>query len=244
MKAPVRQHGFMRRGQRKVQKEGFVAFRLPLNVAGRLRQQVVEAVFHHQLGRSFAFPQKLRKWLRGLLEQRVLRVLPVLDVNVGREIERRRNDVGEVEASRVGPVADRLAEVECAIRGFGETEPQVPFPDDARVIAVLPQKRSHGSPPRLDQWLAVAVEHAALEPRAPAIAPGQQAVTGGRAYRRRRMSVGEGHALGGKFVEMRSGDFRFRIQRVNVAVAHVVGEDENDIGMTGSRRRKANNQAE
>ena len=47
------------------------------------------------------------------------------------------------------------------------------------------------------------------------------------------MGVGESHALGGEGVEVGGGDAGVGVVGVNVAVAHVVGHDEDDVGLVG-----------
>ena len=48
------------------------------------------------------------------------------------------------------------------------------------------------------------------------------------------MRLGERHPLGRQLIELRGGDLAvLRIEAVDVTVAKIVGEDENDVGFGG-----------
>ena len=88
----------------------------------------------------------------------------------------------------------------------------------------------------LDQRLAVPVENPLLEPAAPTVAPRQQPVAGGRANGGRCMGVGERHPVGGEAVDARREDCGVRVQRPDVSVTHVIGQDEYDVRSAGGKQ--------
>ena len=134
----------------------------------------------------------------------------------------------------IDPVDRRLLGVGGAIRGGarrgGPAEPQVPLADPRGVIPRITEQRGDRRPVRLDQRVAVAPQHAPRQPRAPGVPPGEQAVAGRRAHRRRRMSVGQPQALPRQPIEMRCGDPPGRVERADIAVAEIVGQDQDDVG--------------
>ena len=44
------------------------------------------------------------------------------------------------------------------------------------------------------------------------------------------MRIGKRHALFRQSVEVRRGNLGFRVQRLHIAVAHIIGQNENDVG--------------
>ena len=57
------------------------------------------------------------------------------------------------------------------------------------------------------------------------------------AERARRVGVGETHALGGEAVDVRGRDLRLRVVGAQVAVAHVIDEDDDDVRGAGGQGR-------
>ena len=98
---------------------------------------------------------------------------------------------GEVDAGvalpRLGACRSRVE------KRHGHAE--VPLPDRRGAVAAGLEQGSQGGPVRLEQGRAVAAEHAARQPRAPRVAPGEERVAGRGAHRGRRVSVDEAHAL-------------------------------------------------
>ena len=48
------------------------------------------------------------------------------------------------------------------------------------------------------------------------------------------MGVGKLHSVGGQLVDVRRGDFGIGIKASRIAIAHVVGENDDDVGFVGS----------
>ena len=113
----------------------------------------------------------------------------------------------------------------------GETE--VPLADRGGGVAVLFQQSRHREPVGRDERIVIgAVEHALLQVRAPRVAARQQAVARGRADGGAAVRIGEGHALRDQPVEVRRLDFSaLGVERLHVAVAQIVGEDVDDVGL-------------
>ena len=121
----------------------------------------------------------------------------------------------------------------CSWRGrtLGEKS-EVPLADGGSGVAIFLQQGWHGETILGDEWRIVgAVEHALLEPAAPRVTTGEQAVARGRADGGAAVGVGERHALRGEAVEVGRLNFPARrVERLHVAVAEIVGEDVDDIG--------------
>jgi hypothetical protein len=100
-------------------------------------------------------------------------------------------------------------------------------------VAVQPEERRHGEPALGDERRIIgAVEHAALQASAPRIATREQAVARGRADGGAAVGIGERHPLRGEAVEMRGLDLAaLGIERLHIAVAQIVGEYVNDVGL-------------
>ena len=131
------------------------------------------------------------------------------------------------------------------IHGFGpvplalgvlpKAKPEMPLPDHRGVVTGLPEVGSHGRTVLLDQGGSVPVLHPALEPTAPAIPTRQNGIAGGRTNGGWGMSISKGHPLLGQLVQVRGGNLGFWVERLNVPVAHVVGENKNERS-AGHRR--------
>ena len=74
----------------------------------------------------------------------------------------------------------------------------------------------------------VSIQHAARKTRPPAVSTREQAVAGWRADARRRMGVGERHAIRRQAIEVWRWNPRARIERADVPVPKVVRQ--NGIG--------------
>jgi hypothetical protein len=80
------------------------------------------------------------------------------------------------------------------------------------------------------------VDDAALQPRAPVVAAGQQGVAGGRADAAAGMTVGEAQALRGQPVDGRRRDLPARrVVALDVAVAEVIGQNDQHVGRCAHR---------
>jgi hypothetical protein len=77
--------------------------------------------------------------------------------------------------------------------GLRPVEAEVPLAEHGGGVALAAQEAGQREPARLDQARTVALQHAALQPAAPGVAPGEQRVAGRRADARGRMRVGEHH---------------------------------------------------
>ena len=123
-----------------------------------------------------------------------------------------------------------LTPVPLTLGVFLEAKPEMPLPNDGGMITGLLEVRSHGRALLLDQGGPISVLYPALEPAAPAVSARQDGIARRRANGGRGMGVGEGHPLLGQPVQVRSGDFRFRVEGLDVAIAHVVSQDKDDVG--------------
>mmetsp|Transcript_39304 Transcript_39304/g.87892 ORF Transcript_39304/g.87892 Transcript_39304/m.87892 type:complete len:377 (+) Transcript_39304:110-1240(+) len=162
------------------------------------------------------------------LRGRGLGVTVVFDEGEGRHIERRADAKEVVEPARDGSVGDRVGE----LLSGREVHAEMPFPDRGSVIAVLFEEGRRGQTVGRDQWFRVAVENAALQPRAPGVAPSEETVARGCADGGTAVGIGENHPLPRQLVEVRRFDFSAqRIKRLHVSVTKVVGQDIYYIGL-------------
>jgi len=122
-----------------------------------------------------------------------------------------------------------LTPVPLAFGVFLEAEPEMPLPDHRGVVTGLPEVGSHGRTVLLDQGGSVPVLHPALEPASPTIPARKNGIAGGRANGGRGMSISKGHPLLGQTVQMGGGNLGFWVESLNVPVAHVIGENKNDV---------------
>ena len=152
------------------------------------------------------------------------------DEHAGHAVAGRRHDEGVVEADLQRARLDRAVPVDRA-----GPQPEVPLADDPRRVARPLQHRGQGLAPRLDDEGGVAGEDARPLP-SPGVFARQQGVAGRRAGRRRRVRVGEPQALPRQPVDVRRADPR-RPVTPDVAVAQVVGIDEDDVRPLGGGRQ-------
>ena len=115
----------------------------------------------------------------------------------------------------------------------GPIHAQVPLADACSGVAVLLEHPRDREPVFFDQWQIPIPYNTGRHTAAPAVAPGQQPVAGGRADRRGGVRIGERHALHGKPVDVGRGDLRVGIEALWIAVAHIVGEKNDDVGLLG-----------
>jgi hypothetical protein len=150
----------------------------------------------------------------------------VLDVDAGHAVARGRDEERMVEADLAGPGPDLAVPVDLA-----PAQAEMPFADDARRVARRLQHRGERRPAGLDDQVGVAGEDArALAP--PGVFAGEERVARGRARRRRRVGVGEAQAPGGQGVDRGRPDLG-RAVAADVAVAEIVGVDEDDVRAAG-----------
>ena len=162
-----------------------------------------------------------------------------------------------MESSPIGSVENGLGEIQkgrrctpsfllflpgrVGRRGFArerqasEVQAEVPLADDAGVVTVRLEERGDGGAIGFNQWSAITVEDSRFQSATPTIATGQQAITGGRTDGRRGVRVGETDALIGKPIEVWRRDPGIAIDRLHIAVAHVVGQDDNNVGWAFGR---------
>ena len=173
-----------------------------------------------------------------------------------RPVHRRagRREESRVEAMVQGTAQDGLAEVHvqpgpgvrvlpgarehtfgiCGRRresvGPRPAESQVPFAEKARGVAPRTEDRGNGRPVPLDERGGIAADDPSLEPGPPAIAARENSVARGRADGRGRMGVGEPDAPARQPVAVRRRNLAVGIIGLEIPVAEVVGQDENDVG--------------
>ena len=108
----------------------------------------------------------------------------------------------------------------------------MPLADGGGGVAIFLQQGGHGEAALSDEGRIIGtVEHALLQPAAPRVTTGEQAVARGRADGGAAVGVGECHALRGEAIEVRGLDFSAgRVERLHIAVTEIVGEDVDDVG--------------
>ena len=117
-----------------------------------------------------------------------------------------------------------------AVRGL-KRHADMPLAHASRRIALCAQHPRQCHPIRFDQARpAHAREDPAAIARAETHAARHDAVARRRAYRRSRVGIRESHAFAREVVEIRRRHLRLRIVAADIAVAEIVGENEDDIG--------------
>ena len=114
----------------------------------------------------------------------------------------------------------------------------VPFADEAGAVARITQYAGHSRPVRLNQGIALRTEeHPPFHSAAPRVTPSKQPVPRGRAAAGRRVRVGEAHAHPSQPLHLRRVQLHgSRIAgeiliRTRVPHTHVIGHEENDVGL-------------
>ena len=150
-----------------------------------------------------------------------------LDVDAGHTVVGGGEVVGVVETyvERSGPHV--AVEVDGAV---GAAQSEVPLPDEAGTVAQSLQHAGQGGLVRTDGQGRVGRQYAHVAP--PGVLARQQGVARGRGGRGRGVGVREAHAPGGQAVEGRRADERGAVA-AQVGVAHVVGQDADDVGAVG-----------
>ena len=105
----------------------------------------------------------------------------------------------------------------------------MPLAQAGGAIAVLFEEGGRGRAPLLDQRAGVAPLDPLLQGGAPIVAARQNAVAGGRTDRGSRMGVPEFHPLGGQAVQVVCADFGVLVQATHIPIAHIIGQDVNDV---------------
>ena len=226
----------MRGRQRHVEEEGLLRA-LRRNVFERLPRDALETLPVFEIGslRAAALQQQALAVGRGPVG---LRCHPViLYIYIRWHVERSRDTEEIVEAAGHGTVPDRAGEVHLAV-AHGPVPAQMPFADAGRRIAQLRKEGGDRAAAGSDQRRGVAVRDAAFEGRAEGVAPRQDAVARRRAHRRARMGVSEGHSVAAEGVDGRGPYPGFFIQGRDVAVAHVVSQNKDDVGLCGAGQRR------
>ena len=119
----------------------------------------------------------------------------------------------------------------------------MPFSNHAGGVAIVAEEFGERGAFTFDQRIAVdSEENPAFEVRAPAVASGEKSVAARGAAAGGRMRVGEANAVGCQFLE--SGRVELCVVGIlgpglvsaGVAHAHVVGEENDDVGRCVSER--------
>ena len=118
------------------------------------------------------------------------------------------------------------------------SEAEMPLADASGDVARPLEQRGERQASLFDQQRVVGPDRAVARPGAPAIAASQQVVAAGRADRRRRVPLGESHPFPRQPVDVRRPDLR-RAIAADIAVAEVVGENNDDVGPPFRGRGKA-----
>ena len=119
----------------------------------------------------------------------------------------------------------------------------MPFPDEGAVVALGFEKGGNGGALGCDEAGRVALDDSFLVLGAPAVATGEEAVSSGGADGGAGVGIGENHAFFGEAIDGRGGDFTtLGIEALDVAVAEVITEDEDDVGLLWSRNKSLSNE--
>ena len=210
--------------QREVEEERGFFLRGPVDEGHRLLGQAVEHLFAvEEVGRSGGEPI-------------------VADIDFGLLLEVAHQPEELVEAAVDGTVRDRAREVDVVVvlRGLdprqgGKVPAQVPLADRRGAVPVRLQQRAQRRAVGLDQRGDPRQKNASLQPRPPRVPSREEPVARRRADRRRRVRVGEAHALVGEAVDAGRGHRRGRIHRPDVAPAEVVGENDHHVRRRAGR---------
>ena len=98
------------------------------------------------------------------------------------------------------------------------------------MIALVLKKLRHGKPVGLYQPGAKATEYAALQPGAPVVAAGHDAITGRGANRGTGMHIGKDHAFGGKRIDIWGSDLPLWVQALHIAITKIIAQHIDDVG--------------
>ena len=145
----------------------------------------------------------------------------------------------DIAADRSHPLGTFLFKVgigdfQVGIGGFALlVEPghaQVPLAYHARGVSLFFEKFGNRQPLRINQWIPPIPEHCFFQAGAPAVAPGEQAVTGGGTDGRSRVSIGKVHTLADQAVDIWGLERTHRLIVCRYGInPHIIGEDENDV---------------
>ena len=247
---PFRQRidGRVRRVQREVEEKWALLFCQRPDPAGRHARERRQHVQRLKILRRRPLPRlpailAIRHHRECDLLRRHLRHMIIFDERVRHHVQRRRDAEVIVEPHGIRPVRDRLREVHAphlfrlldvqfldrlplVLRPI---HPEMPLAHARRRVALVLQHLRHGEPPLLDQPRAQPAEHAALELRAPVVAPRDHAVARRRADGGRRVRIRKFHPERGEPVHVRRRDFSVRIEALHIADAQIVRENKDDV---------------
>ena len=115
---------------------------------------------------------------------------------------------------------------------------EVPLADQGRLVPVFAEHPRQRGTIVGDQRRFVSCQHPLLQAGAPRVPPGQQAVAGRRADRRRAVGIGEAHALLNELVQVGGSDLVVWVVRLDISDAEVIGQNQHDVrGPLGRFRR-------
>ena len=159
----------------------------------------------------------------------------VHEVDVGRHVQGGTDAVEAVEAVVQGAACEGTGVVHVHLVGgaAGPIEPKVPLADHGGGVAGVMEEAGQGDAAGLDQRGVVAVEDIGLETASPCVAAGEEGVAAGRAHAGGRVGVREHASLACEAVDGRRAPLAAGVQGGDVADAHVVREDEEDVGGRG-----------
>ena len=136
----------------------------------------------------------------------------------------RRKEEGVIEAQFERAGLDHRIVIEVAA-----AEPQMPFAHLPRRIAGFFQERGDGRLRGVDGKRGLAAEDMIALGVAEGVLAGDERIAGWRADRGRGVGVGEADAFAGELIDVRRLDLG-RAIAAEIAVADVVGQDEDDVG--------------
>lgn len=111
-----------------------------------------------------------------------------------------------------------------------EGEADVPFADEGGCVSFSLEHGGEGKAICFDEAGAAGAGKDAFHAGSEGHASGEDAVAGGRADGGGAVSVGKEEAFAGELVDVGGGDFGLVVVAMEVSVAEVVGEDEEDVG--------------
>lgn len=114
----------------------------------------------------------------------------------------------------------------------------MPFAYAVSSVSILAKKGGDGDSVGLDKGRIESVEDPVFQAGSPAVATGQDSISGRRADGGGGMSVGEAHPLGSHAVNMRSGELCCLIVTTDISNPHVVCQDVDNVGMVSGYGRR------
>ncbi len=187
-------------------------------------------------GRPFP-PEFLARPFRHPIRQRCKAI--VLNVNIGRHVQRAADSIVVVETVLYGGALDRSGIIDpvTGSKAFflikaiclGKVHPQMPFSHHAGTVSLGLQHAGYRGAPFLQNRSGISPNHLRLENRAPVVPPCEKAVPGRGTYRRSGMGIRKTHSPFTHKIQVRRGKGTFFIKSGDVSVAHIIGQNIDNV---------------